>query len=232
VSALASLVEHAESIRARRSRRPELEELEAIRSWALAEVVGFNSGDEVEITEAPDCRNGWWPYREALAAGARASVESVTFSAARKTWYATIILRREWWTDDGGKRRIWNGAAEDAPPEMEAPRRWGGKHSFALLATRLKRVTPETEGESVMTNGGPTAWVVLWRENYGDTTDVSEVFAHKDDAEAYAAARERNSDRPKGAAGAEVVECAVHDRPVWDFLTGPAPDPPAEGGRL
>lgn len=145
---LAGLVEHIGSFRPG-ALSAELEELQAIRSWALTTVVGFDQGAEVEIVEAPDCQNGWWPYREALVAGAHAYVESVTFSVGRQAWYATIVLRREWWTDDDGLRRVWSGPAEDAPAGMEAPHPHGRKHSFALLATRLKRVDPLDETANV-----------------------------------------------------------------------------------
>lgn len=136
----------------------EYRKFQAIREWAFEQIgIDYAEGDRVRIKQGYKLKqffsdgtpNGWWPYREALAPGATATVNKIDFNASHRYWYAEIVLDREWAVDERGAIH-WHRPAKDTPEGMEPPPKYdqehypeGRKHTFSFEAKWLERVTEE-----------------------------------------------------------------------------------------
>lgn len=131
----------------------ELKKLRAIRDWALQRTgIDYQIGDTVGIVRVLNTDNGWAPYRDALAPGASATVTDIDFNTYTESWYADIILDREWSVSDypppDGKT-YWHGKAIDTPEGYEPPSKYdqerhpeGRRHSFSVPVAFLAKVRP------------------------------------------------------------------------------------------
>lgn len=131
----------------------ELQQLRAIRGWALSQACTFAVGDTVAIADGYTVKpGGWWPYREAITPGARATVLEIDFSTHHGAWYASIRLEREWSVGEyplNRTVRYWHGPAADTPDGHEPPTAYdqehypeGRKHTF-MLGVHWLRPAPQ-----------------------------------------------------------------------------------------
>lgn len=125
---------------------------QAIREWALSNLgIDYGIGDRVEIVNDFAAQltlgHGWYGSREALHQGATALVQDIDINPRSMTWYAEIILDREWTTsgEARGSTRFWHGPAAETPAGYEAPTKYdqehfpeGRKHTFPLPVGRLR----------------------------------------------------------------------------------------------
>lgn len=135
--------------------RSDLERLRAVEDWALRHIgIDYSVGDEVVIlTDLCTKPDGWWPYREALAAGQKAQVTSIGFNRFGDCWQAHIVLDDEWSIGEALRRdeppiRYWHGPADRTPEGFRPPSPFdqenhpeGRKHTFAVAASRLAKVS-------------------------------------------------------------------------------------------
>lgn len=142
--------------------RYEITKLEKIREWALTQIgVDYEVGDRVVIAEPYTVKqrlsdghpNGWWPYRECLVAGVKATVHAIDFNGVLGYWYADIVLDREWSVHEDGDRvtRYWNGPVADTPEGMTPPSPYnqehypeGRRHRWSFEAALLRKIEGET----------------------------------------------------------------------------------------
>ena len=101
--------------------RREVENLEAIREWAIRRAASYGVGDRVQIVApipfgTPGNRNGWWPYREALAIGATGAAGEFWFiNSDKQKWCVDFCPDRAWtYHEDTGVRR-WKGPEGQRP---------------------------------------------------------------------------------------------------------------------
>lgn len=130
----------------------EVQQLRAIKAWAQAHACDFTVGDTVVIADGFTVKpGGWWPYREVLVPGARATVLEINFSAHHGAWLASIVLEREWSVHErsDGAIRFWSGTATDTPDGHEPPTAYdqehypeGRKHTF-MLGVHWLRPAPQ-----------------------------------------------------------------------------------------
>jgi hypothetical protein len=149
MSGLDELMGAVDRIAGIRDLKYELAKLRAIQAWALDSLgCDFTAGDTVEILSSfgpLEPSSGWWPYREALAPGATATVVKIDFNSHWKYWYADVRLEREWSVSDyRGITRYWNGPVADTPDGYVPPGKFdqenfpdGRRHSFAIDVTHL-----------------------------------------------------------------------------------------------
>lgn len=136
--------------------RSEIRNLRAVKWWALERAgidygvddrVMIRNGFRVDLKKSP----GWVGYEEALCAGALAVVRTIEFDVARKLWYVTIRLDREWVVtpplhEESGVKRWWHGSYESTPVDYEPPSDFererypeGRKHTFALRCENVMK---------------------------------------------------------------------------------------------
>lgn len=135
----------------------QLKKAESIRQWCITQLP-VREGQRVRIVTAPNCDNGWAPYREALAVGATATVVRIDFNPysynGEGAWHANIRLDREWSHSEmhDGVHRWWNGPVGETPEGMAPPSKYdqehypeGRRHLFSLLADCLAPADSEVE---------------------------------------------------------------------------------------
>ena len=134
----------------------ELEELQAVYEYSR-DATGLKAGQRVLVRDGyiltrsnPDgSYNGWWPYRECLTAGAKATVEKLHFISKwtrSPGWRADIKLDEEWTLAPDRDQRFWHGTAATCPPgftppdKQEAERRPEGRRSLFMM--RAENLVP------------------------------------------------------------------------------------------
>lgn len=105
--------------------RYQAEKLNAIRDWAVAQLP-VAVGDAVTLTRdlGTSPSHGWHHFREALTAGARATVVELDYSVIAKRWQVGIHLDRQWSVSAyafAGVTRYWDGPAADTPAGYVPP---------------------------------------------------------------------------------------------------------------
>lgn len=131
----------------------EVNELRAIREWALAQLdVDFTTGDRVVITSLRPSQvgGGWEVYREALAVGQTGIAGKIYFNQNSKRWQVLVGMDRAWSVHESGRfddpkmTRYWRGPASETPEGFEPPSEYdqqrhpeGRVKHFALDVTWL-----------------------------------------------------------------------------------------------
>ena len=138
--------------------RYEVKKYRAIKEWAFKQAgIDFLVGDKVEIHGWTAQKDGWWPSRECLHEGAIATVMDIDFSPHSMTWYADVVLDREWSVSDypGGKAdevktRFWHGPVNETPEGYTPPGKFdqenypnGRKHTYSFNVKYLRKLTEE-----------------------------------------------------------------------------------------
>lgn len=123
---LAKAVEHLKMLDLQ-GLKSEIEDLLAIREWALANLgIDYATGDRVQIVSPKPSQTGggWACYAEALAVGQTGVAGEISFSRfARSGWYVLVGMDRSWSTheDRNGPTRMWNGPAAEVPAGHTLP---------------------------------------------------------------------------------------------------------------
>lgn len=126
MSALVETVEHLKAIDMQ-ALKSELEDLHAIREWALASLrIDYRTGDRVEIVSPypSNTGKGWACYSEALAVGQTGVAGGISFNRFAKGWYVLVGMDRSWSTHERWNRppeRFWNGPADECPEGYTLP---------------------------------------------------------------------------------------------------------------
>ncbi|MGR3875749.1 hypothetical protein ACUXZZ_45270 (plasmid) [Streptomyces graminifolii] len=119
--------------------RNELDDLEAIREWAMEQLdVDYRPGDRVtinaHISSLADAASGWYAYREALAPGQEGTAGDIQYDRCRKRWYVLVGMDRTWsvhergWGPNTTQIRFWNGPAAETPDGYEPPSQHDQEH--------------------------------------------------------------------------------------------------------
>jgi len=138
-----------------RALKHELDNLRAIRDWAIANLgLDYTAGDRVVIDSVKPSRvgGGWTAYAEALVIGQTGVAGEIKFNAARWTWQVTVTMDRAWATSrlhsDGKVTRFWCGPVGEIPEGYEPPSRYDQEHypdgrgkNFMMDVTWVRRVT-------------------------------------------------------------------------------------------
>lgn len=134
--------------------RAEIENLRAIRDWALRQLnLDYQPGDRVVITStAPSGqRGGWARYSEALAPGQTGIAREIEYNQYNGAWQVLVGMDRTWSTskhDDGTVTRHWNGPTDETPEGFEPPSPFNQEHHpdgrvkhFAMDVSWVRKAT-------------------------------------------------------------------------------------------
>lgn len=155
MSALTKVLEHLTSLDVQ-SLKSEVEDMRAIREWALASLgLGYQTGDRVQIVSPMPSQTGggWACYSEALSVGQTGVAGGISFNRFASGWYVLVGMDRSWSTHDRSRSvlRFWNGPADECPEGYELPSGYppeGKVKNFSMPVDWVTLFAPASGGQS------------------------------------------------------------------------------------